>query len=315
MTPRCTVPSPTPCRREPETWIGVDGVAYLACELHRTAATRSGAWVEVDWTAPMVIKAPGAEPVPAPAPRFAGRPKSVEVIPDEPGPVPKRIGRPPGPRPTVALAMRPTAPPKPKAMPHAITRVEVDDATPLGMCRNEWCPGRKWRTYRPAHVRGLCKSCRDAAKRLGCLESVALPLAYQRNRGIEIDPTTAPHLCRNTRCPGGAGRRAHARGLCDACIRTAQRLGVFDTVALPPTPGVPRAAPELRGGRHSPAAPCRRCGAECKSTRRCCKKCYDRAARRAEHLGLRMSQIDADTLYALTAYTRAPKEPLTPPTP
>lgn len=291
---RCTSPSRVPCRREPETWIGIDGAAYLACAVHRTAATRDPVlWVEVDWYTP----------VDAPAPHFAGRPKSAEPVPEEPEPVPKRIGRPTGPRSVVSLTVRPATPPKPKVMPHAITRVEVDAATPPGMCRNGWCPGRKGKSYRPAHVRGLCKSCRDAAKRLRCLEAVALPLAYQRNRGIEVDPGKPAHLCRNALCPGGPDRRAHARGLCDACARAAQRAGVFDAVALPPTPGVPRCAPEIRGGRHSPAAPCRRCGAECRSARGYCKRCYDRAAKKAEHRGERIAQLTPDVLHALTEIT------------
>lgn len=295
MIPRCTYPSPLPCRREPETWIGVEGVAYLACALHRTAATRSGAWVEVAWDAPVT----------APAPTFAGRPRSVEVIPDEPTPVPKRP-RPPGERATVSIGVRPAAPRKPKVMPHAITRVEVDPETPEGMCRNRWCPGRKGGGYRPAHVRGLCASCRDAARRLGCMEEVALPRVYQRGRGVEVDPSIPPHLCRNARCPGGGTRPAHARGLCDTCTRAAHRLGMYDEVALPPTPGVARTAPEDRGNRHTPAAPCIRCGTECKSTRRHCKVCYDRAAKRAANMGLLMSQIDADTLYALSERVTRP---------
>lgn len=278
MTPRCTVPSPLPCRREPETWIGIDGAAYLACELHRTVATRSGAWVETNWTAPLD----------GPAPHFAGRPKSAEPVPEEPPPLPKRpVGRPKGERPAVSLTVRPA--PAPRTWPNQITRVEVDDLTPPGMCRNGWCPGRKGGDHREAYSVGLCKSCRVAAGRLGCLATVALaPPPPRAGVRVEVDPTMPPDRCRNRHCHGKGTRKAHSRGLCDTCARAAKRAGVYEEVALP----------MLRGGRPGALRPCMVCEEETTSEFALCKR---HSARARYYHGRSLVGLDADTLLELAS--------------
>lgn len=278
MTLRCTAPSPLPCRHPPDYWIGVEGVAYLSCAVHRTVATRSGAWVETDWTAPPD----------GPAPRFSGRPRSAEPVPEEPPPLPKRpIGRPKGERPAVSLTVRPA--PAPRTWPNQITHVEVDDLTPPGMCRNGWCPGRKGGGHREAHSVGLCKSCRVAAGRLGCLATVALaPPPPRAGVRVEVDPAIPAHLCRNRHCLGNGTRKAHSRGLCDTCALAAKRAGVYEAVALP----------MLRGGRPGALRPCMVCEEETTSEFALCKR---HSARARYYHGRSLVGLDADTLLELAS--------------
>lgn len=283
MTPRCTVPSPLPCPREPETWIGIDGAPYLACELHRTVATRSGAWVETNWTAPLD----------GPAPHFHGRPRSAEPVPEDPPPLPKRAPKPQAERPVACVNVAPEPPKVPRK--GAIIGVEIDPEARVGMCRNVHCPGKG---QREAKAHGLCKSCGQRAHVLGILAAVSAPwppkpTGMVPSLLVEVDPEIPAHLCRNRHCRGGGTRAARARGLCAPCGGAAVRLGVYDQVA----------APARCGGKLLPLVPCRRCGEDCRGVLGYCKRCYDRANHKAINRGLRMADVSADVLHALTEIT------------
>lgn len=283
MTPRCTVPSRNPCRHPPDYWIGVEGVAYLACAVHRTALTREGAWVETEWAAPLD----------GPAPHFAGRPRSNEVIPDEPAPIPKRIGRPKTDRPVARVNVAPEPPKLPRK--GAIIGVELDPEARVGMCRNVHCPGKG---QREAKAHGLCKSCGQRAHALSILAAVsapwpAKPTGLPPSLMVEVDPSRPEGMCRNVYCRGGGTRKARSRGLCAPCGGAAVRLGVYAQVA----------APARCGGKLLPLVPCRRCGEDCRGVLGYCKKCYDRANHKAINRGLRMADVSADVLHALTEIT------------